>query len=686
MTTAAESFLQLFRGNPAAHYTRQGGKYERIDGAITLADVERHVRGDEPSVLSIPILPDANCFFGALDVDRHLDSDAAVDHAALAKQVTRPGLPLVVCRSKNPKSAHLWLFFSEQNGVSAALARRLLERYNQVLAIPGEVELFPKSETLAPGQIGNGINLPYFGAERGAFGVNGEALDLAGFLQLAGTRRAFGQLLERRDLVAGNGASGAAPATAEDRALPRDVIQRMHAKNLEDLRAAPMHTRNDLLNAVAFFAARAFAAKAIGESEGVIKNAIKQAALACGLDEREIEITGASGWGSGITQPLKLLDVATPGELTRPDMPASVLDGRLGAWCRDYLGDFATAYAWPALLAAASVLVKQPKSAARCNLFVATIGRVNSGKSQAFERACLLLQLEQRGLLIDLKSGSAEGFVERVGDRKGACALWTPDELAHVLEKAQIQGASFPSILNSIFYKDQNSITVAHRKFVEFNARITLAGGLVEENFDNCFGAETTFGLYDRFLFGVCPSGFSYSYRPPNLPDVFEKDLFGNAEQPAVEVPRIDDSVWSARDEIRKAEQLDNRVLEIALRVALICAAWDGKTVLRASDLGPAWEMARYQQRVRALFKPNPGRNFEAVAAYKVYSYLKQHADGGKWIAWRDVIRATHVMEYGPSTVDRAISSMVFSGEIERTEVVPNGGGRRKIFIRLAVE
>jgi len=301
------AFANLFRGNPDAHYVRENGEYRRVDGAITIADTEQHLAGGSSSLLSIPILTDGNCYFGALDVDRHLDSDPPVDHAALAVQITRLGLPLAVCRSKNPKSAHCWLFIREEAGCSATIVRRLLERYRQVLAITGEVEVFPKQERLEPGKVGNGINLPFHGESRIAFGAQGEEIDLPGFLQLAQERRSYGQILANRDLTTAPSAPGSAP-DSDERPLPIDVVHQLHQKNLESLRSAPPGNRNDVLNTTSFFAGRAFASKAFEESEAAIKNAIRDAALAAGLNDREISGTGASGWNSGLGRPLLIID------------------------------------------------------------------------------------------------------------------------------------------------------------------------------------------------------------------------------------------------------------------------------------------------------------------------------------------------------------------------------------------
>ena len=85
-------------------------KYDDVDRGITPEDVARHLRGEAPSLLSIPILPGGNCHFGAIDIDRHNPEDPPVDHAALARRVTELRLQLVVCRSTNGRGAWLFLF------------------------------------------------------------------------------------------------------------------------------------------------------------------------------------------------------------------------------------------------------------------------------------------------------------------------------------------------------------------------------------------------------------------------------------------------------------------------------------------------------------------------------------------------------------------------------------------------
>jgi hypothetical protein len=480
----------------------------------------------------------------------------------------------------------------------------------------------------------------------------------------------------------------------QQRSMSVADARRAHAENLKELRNAPMGAGNALLNGASFFAGQVF--RALEKNEEQIKKELLH--IVCEEWSSPHDLHGArqtikSGWSSGLLKPINLVDVVTVEQLKRPDMPASVLCGKLGEICRTRMGDFPIAFSWLAVLSAASVMVK-PHEKLRCNINTCLVGDVNFGKSQAQDRANFLFRLHEQGLLDKGKYGSAEGLLDQIGDRKGQPLLWWPDELSHVLEKAQIQGASFPFILNTLFYEDGNKITVQHRKKVEANVRLSITGGIVEKNFEDSFGVATTAGLYDRFLFGLFPSGnFEYSYRPMEGEPIFKLgsvpagtlfDPLTMQLAPLMTAPRVDPSVWDARDEMRKNERIEGRILEMCIRTALICAAWDEQPVLRASDLGPAWELARYQQRVRAILRPNSGKNFEGIAGFKILDYLKEHSDGDKWLQLRDVYRATHIMDFGPSVAERAVNGLFFAREIDRMSIRPPKGGREKVLIRLS--
>ena len=266
----AHVFADLYTGNPKAHTTFEAGEYTRRDGRPTestwnlegvlpgesflqIGDYERHLRGQGRSLLSIPIFDagngEFNCLWGCIDPDRHLPEDLPIDLAALARKVKELDLPLIVCKSKGAKGAHHYLFLKDANGYSCATVRKLLEFYKRKLEITGPVEVFPKQESLTGDQIGSGVNLPYYGSSRTAFGPDGTELDLAGFLTLACKLRSFGDVLVLRDLTNIYGQPRASEETGKDRPLTVTAIRAIHEKNLTTLRDSNQVGRwNDSIN------------------------------------------------------------------------------------------------------------------------------------------------------------------------------------------------------------------------------------------------------------------------------------------------------------------------------------------------------------------------------------------------------------------------------------------------------
>ena len=230
------------------------------------------------------------------------------------------------------------------------------------------------------------------------------------------------------------------------------------------------------------------------------------------------------------------------------------------------------------------------------------------------------------------------------------------DELGHLLEKSQIQSSSFPHILNGLFYSSHQKLRIARGEAIDFNCCLSILGGLLEETFGDLFGKSTTGGLYDRFIFGQCPTGFSYSYRP------FEGEPL-TIEPVAV---AVSPEVWEERDSwIKTIPGVTGRIAEIALRVAAICASWDRKEMLTVSEIGPARAFAEYQARTRKLLRPNPGENFEARAAFKFLAYLQRQAPDGQWVAKRQMLRDTRAYELGPSVCNKALSILDYNDDLE---------------------
>ena len=361
------------------------------------------------------------------------------------------------------------------------------------------------------------------------------------------------------------------------------------------------------------------------------------------------------------------------GDLTSiPDMPETVLDGVLGEICETYMLSgkrFPLAYAWPALLAVASVLAPRYQPKQRLNLYSALVGSVGSGKSQAIEAAIQLLGLEPPALL-NLMAGSAEGLIRKCKDAAGAARLFSPDELGHLLEKSKIENASFPYVLNRAFYHTQFDVSMSKKEQSQFNAMLSIVGGLVTDRFEDLFGHTTTAGLYDRFLFGLFPDAFKFSYFPFEVAaKIFELSSVGIAPDVWIEK-----EIWLSEN-----RELESRVVEIAIRAATVCASFSGKTLLTARDLGPAHALAEYQQKVRNFLKPNEGENPEAKIGSKMMAYLQRL--GGREVTKRKLFHDCGAERCGLSIANRALKAMVLNDDVYMTPI-----RERPCMVRLIIE
>lgn len=348
--------------------------------------------------------------------------------------------------------------------------------------------------------------------------------------------------------------------------------------------------------------------------------------------------------------------VAEESSLSIKDMPEEVLSGKLGEILQRRMKDFPIAYAWPSLVNAAGAIVKRSNSTLRQNLYTALIGPVHSGKSVAMKAAISTMGLAPPELE-NLMSGSAEGLLRKLSNADGCARLVSVDELGHLLSKAHIQNASFPFVLNRAFYDTAFDITADKGKVTKFHCEMSLIGGVPDDQFDKLFDAATVGGLYDRFIFGVCPQPFKFDYRP------FE----GSAEQINSVSVGVAPEVWEAKS-IWLTEGVEPRCAENALRVAGICASVDGETLLRAKHLSPTFALAKYLTRVRSVLKPNPGENSDAKCAFAIIAMLEQLANNGskgKWISRRQIYKGIHAERVGPSVFNRALISLTMNNDVD---------------------
>lgn len=345
----------------------------------------------------------------------------------------------------------------------------------------------------------------------------------------------------------------------------------------------------------------------------------------------------------------------TNGDVSVHDMSEEVLDGRLGEICQRHMlsgARFPLAYAWPALLAAASTVVPRRSEKQRLNVYVALVGEQGSGKSQAIAAVLDLIGVKAP-VAVKMYAGSAEILARRLADANGANRLFVPDELGHMLDKAKIENAAFPFVLNTAFYEMHIELRGGKREDLSFNASLSILGGIVTRRFDELFSHATTGGMYGRFIFGLCPSSFRFDYY--EIDDLMQSY---DAKQVGVH-PDVwtEKALWLHED-----RELSPRVVELGLRAAQICASFDGRTLLRVEDLKPARAFIDYQMRVRRFLQPNEGENAEAKVALKVLAYLD--ALGGKYVEKRKMLMDIGAYRFGPSVAQRALKTLFMNDEI----------------------
>ncbi len=197
MATLPEMFHALFVGLQRAHgeYSvpddavpdakgKLEGKARTVHTPLTAEVWARHLKGAQSFGLGVtPILEDATCLWGAIDVDVY-----PLDLPKLEALARSKGLPLVLCRTKSG-GAHLYLFMASP--APAEIVRAKLMEWAVALGFPG-VEVFPKQTSLASERdYGNWINMPYQGGARTtryALSPEGQALSPTEFLDLVSTR------------------------------------------------------------------------------------------------------------------------------------------------------------------------------------------------------------------------------------------------------------------------------------------------------------------------------------------------------------------------------------------------------------------------------------------------------------------------------------------------------------------
>jgi hypothetical protein len=323
-----------------------------------------------------------------------------------------------------------------------------------------------------------------------------------------------------------------------------------------------------------------------------------------------------------------------------------------------------------------------PHSGCLTNVYLSLIGPPHVGKSQTIIAARKKLGLKFP-VYLNQNPGSAEGLIKNYLNANREPRLLNVDEIGALLGKAQITNASFPFLLNRLFNSVRGSITAEHQKVYDYNCRLSVIGGVVSDKFQEVFGAVSKGGLYDRFLFAAAPPNYTFLGLP--IEDV-EDDIIAQANSPLiisgpVPFPRepcavqIDPAVYALRTQWVREYGMNPRVLEIIIRCAIVCCAFDQIPVLHAPYFAQFLGQVQYQEKVRNLFQPGSGITNSGVLSEAFLAYLDNKAPAGEqegvgpWISQRDMFNTTNAYRIGPQTAVSVVEALVACGELQKQKV-----------------
>ena len=164
--------------------------YHREVGPAPLSAFEAHLSGRK-GLLLVPVTPEGTARWGKIDIDyatvgaKGYPIDVQV--RTLAAEIHQLRLPLLTEFSKSGGAHLAWYAHRELSGLSM---RERLVGFASNFRFSGKAEIFPAQEKLAPGEWGNGINLPYFGGDKAvnhAIDHTGRALTVEEWLSRAET-------------------------------------------------------------------------------------------------------------------------------------------------------------------------------------------------------------------------------------------------------------------------------------------------------------------------------------------------------------------------------------------------------------------------------------------------------------------------------------------------------------------
>ncbi len=382
-----------------------------------------------------------------------------------------------------------------------------------------------------------------------------------------------------------------------------------------------------------------------------------------------------------------------------PEIPEAAVYGWLGDKARE--SGMPLGYIYPALLGTyAGNRIKAGK--VHPGLYIALLGDVETGKSQAIERAQTILDMGEPAV-VRRSASSDRGLFRLFGDdpkakdaprKGGGTFVMCLTELRHMLSKMSMENNSLTAALCALWDNGKDFGTADKFANVGCNVTLSIVGGLKcngPDEFSNVFGHDTMHGLYSRFLFTA--TNVKWEYQPD--------EIVPERRDPAEIV--VGPEIWERLTEWRKAKGGRNRLAELAMRVAVISEAadkgydklcpesWeqDQDNVFRSLDvssdpsekiemqvqtwkprqpvalsmdsLEAALRFMEWQEALRGSYQPSEAIDDDARCTEALLKAVDEHGS----FKWNTVCKNRHwTQKWGASRVARIRGALVATGQI----------------------
>jgi hypothetical protein len=361
------------------------------------------------------------------------------------------------------------------------------------------------------------------------------------------------------------------------------------------------------------------------------------------------------------------------------DLPEDALYGYLGDVARSLEGPLGWCYSAClgiyAGMNSTCIADDNPESRSRANLYVALLGPSGHGKSVAIERAIRTLKPNEEQCETDTPASDKGVYKLFAVDpdqppylRSTTLAL---DEMRDMMGKIAINNSSLGPVLCKLFGQDRAGSWDA-KGGNRVQVRLSIVGGLKTEDisdFQSVFGANTTDGLYTRFIFVPPPErkfSWDFNWVPTMNPPPIHTKVTVSPEC------RSRAQQWELEYEAIGYEP--TRIAEIALRVAVIAAAANGDTSVSDECMDAALRFASWQAEVKYGYRPGVAKNIEAELSADMLRSMKAYgldAEGKpvKLLFSQFVRKRNWYRKHNPTTVRRVKYSLGQLGAIviERT-------------------